>query len=57
MSKNLILSQDELKAIRELDDFDLIMLLSEIHDHGWPSAKVILDVLRNLSDGKNEAAE
>ncbi len=26
----------ELSQIRSLDDFDLKMLISEIHDYGWP---------------------
>lgn len=33
---NQEVTDDELAKIRRLADFDLIMLISEIHDHGWP---------------------
>lgn len=33
--KNQRVSSEQLTKIRQLDDFDLIMLISEIHDHGW----------------------
>lgn len=36
---NLEITEDELKFIRSLEDFDLIMLLSEIHDNGWVHSK------------------
>lgn len=36
------ISPDELAEIRKLNDFDLTMLLSEIHDHGWPVASLLL---------------
>jgi hypothetical protein len=35
---NLVISKDDLDFIRKLEDFDLIMLLSETHDHGWQDA-------------------
>lgn len=35
MSENQIISEAELNAVRNLSDFDLTMLLSEIHDTGW----------------------
>ena len=54
MSDNQNVSEKELEAIRALDDFDLIMLISEVNDHGWkmaqgtlrlmPKAKEILSV-------------
>ncbi len=34
---NQDISADEMRAIRSLDDFNLQMLISEIHDHGWIS--------------------
>jgi hypothetical protein len=45
MSKNQKITTKELAAIRALDDFDLIMLLSEIHDHGWPVASHTLQLI------------
>lgn len=35
--KNVNVSKDELEKIRQLGDLDLQMLLSEIHDFGWPN--------------------
>ena len=32
---NLTISPEDLSKIRQLEDFDLIMLLSEINNHGW----------------------
>ena len=29
--------KEELAKIRCLDDFDLTVLISEVHDHGWPT--------------------
>jgi hypothetical protein len=45
MSKNQKVETDELAKIRGLDDFDLIMLISEIHDHGWPQARATLAIM------------
>lgn len=45
MSENQKPTPDELKAIRMMDDFDLTMLISEIHDHGWPVAKTLLPMI------------
>lgn len=39
MMENIKISKDELKSIRCLSDFDLVMILSKIHDHGWPMAR------------------
>lgn len=36
---------DELARVRSLDDLDLRMLLSEIHDHGWPVARKLLPLM------------
>lgn len=35
----------ELLKIRGLDDWDLIMLISEIHDHGWDIARKTLEMM------------
>lgn len=32
---NIEITGEELSAVRKLNDFDLTMLLSEIHDNGW----------------------
>lgn len=40
---NQIISEQQLKKIRALADFDLIMLISETHDHGWPVAAKTLE--------------
>jgi hypothetical protein len=45
MGDNQIVSKADLKKIRELADFDLIMLISEIHDHGWPVAVMTLQMM------------
>ncbi len=36
----------EAEVIRLLGDFDMAMLISEIHDHGWPIAKKLLPMMR-----------
>jgi hypothetical protein len=38
MSKNRDVKPEQLDKIRSLDDFDLVMLISEIHDNGWEVA-------------------
>jgi hypothetical protein len=45
MSENQRVSIEQLEKIRKLDDFDLVMLISEIHDHGWPLASCTLDIM------------
>jgi hypothetical protein len=35
----------ELAKIRKLADFELIMLISEIHDHGWNIARNTLRMM------------
>lgn len=47
---NQQVSQIQLKKIRALDDFDLIMLISEINDYGWPVAAVTLEVMVNAAN-------
>jgi hypothetical protein len=36
---NISITKQELERIRALGDFDLEMLLSEIHDFGWVNGK------------------
>lgn len=45
MSKNQKITAEEIARIRALDDFDLIMLISEINDHGWQTAKITLAMM------------
>lgn len=42
---NQELAPEELRKIRALEDFDLTMLVSEIHDHGWPVARRTLALM------------
>lgn len=46
MDRNQDISPRELAKIRRLGDFDLIMLLSEIHDRGWPEATRTLAMMK-----------
>lgn len=47
MDKNLKISSEDLIFIRSLPDFDLIMLLSEINDHGWENGgKLLIPTMR-----------
>jgi len=43
--KNQQISKEELAKIKCLDDFDLTMLISEVHDHGWPTARKTLELM------------
>jgi len=43
--KNQNVSAKEMKKIRNLADFDLVMLISEIHDHGWLVARQTLKLM------------
>jgi hypothetical protein len=45
MSNNQLVTQEQLAKIRALDDFDLIMLISEIHDNGWSIASRTLEMM------------
>jgi hypothetical protein len=45
MSINRTVTDDELTQIRGLDDFNLVMLISEIHDHGWHVARRTLAMM------------
>ena len=42
---NQRVSTAELAKIRKLGDFDLLMLISEIHDHGWETARQTLALM------------
>ena len=42
MMKTIRITKNEMNAIRAYDDFALKMFLSEIHDNGWPSARMLM---------------
>ena len=42
---NQKVSPRHIAKIRKLSDFDLTMLISEIHDHGWGNAQRTLDMM------------
>jgi len=50
MSTNLTYTTHQLIEIRNLPDFDLIMFLSEINDHGHESALQILELQTKLTN-------
>jgi hypothetical protein len=45
MAENQEVTEREIAKIRQLDNFDLVMLVSEIHDHGWPVARKTLAMM------------
>ena len=45
MSQNQHVTDAEMAKIRRLADFDLIMLISEIHDHGWKVGRRTLSMM------------
>jgi len=42
---NIRATKEELQQIRGLEDFDLTMMLSEIHDNGWITARRTLPMI------------
>jgi hypothetical protein len=50
MSENQEVTPDEIAKIRGLEDLDLIMLISEIHDHGWLEARCTLVLMPPAGD-------
>lgn len=45
MNENQNVTPKELAKIRKLEDFDLIMLISDIHDNGWNVARHTLRIM------------
>jgi hypothetical protein len=45
MSDTQEVTELECKAIRQLEDFDLTMFVSEIHDHGWALGRCLLRII------------
>ena len=52
--KNIKLSKEELKFIKSLDDFDLIMFLSELNDYGIKAALKTLSLIERVYKLKKE---
>lgn len=50
--ENQSITPDQLAQIRALNDFDLIMLLSEIHDNGWDQGAKLLKIMADNSEKK-----
>jgi hypothetical protein len=46
---NQKVTPEQLAKIRRLDDFDLIMLISEVHEHGWLTAARTLAMMPDKS--------
>lgn len=46
MTNNIKIDSDTLSFLRKLGDFDLIMFLSEIDEHGWDKAKDLIPMIR-----------
>jgi len=40
--ENIDITPEEIRQIRGLPDFDFIMILSELHDFGWPMTRKTL---------------
>lgn len=52
LGDNQKVSRFQASVIRALDDFDLTMLISEIHDHGWEVAKRTLEMMPTYKELK-----
>jgi len=50
---NIEMTEEEMAKVRLLDDFDLIMFLSEINDHRWEVARETLKIIpvKNKGEG------
>jgi len=58
MNDNIDITKKELRDIRNLPDFDLTMILSEIHDHGWPLARKTLQAaVLAIKQNKNQSTD
>ena len=54
MSDNQKITKEEATAIRQLEDFDLVMLISEVNDNGWDRARETLRMMPTQSVFKSE---
>ena len=46
---NLVISEEDLAFIRSLNDFDMVMILSEINDHGWAHTTTAIETLKHAN--------
>lgn len=53
---NVEITPNEMSAIRTMSDFDLTMLISEVHDHGWPVARKLIPLILTAPKGPGEPA-
>jgi len=51
--KNLSIPDEVLMKIKKLNNFDLLMLLSEIDEYGWEKAKVTLEMILQQKQYQN----
>ena len=49
MSDNIGLTKEEMSLIRNMPDFDLIMFISEMHDHGAVEGISLLYSIRDAA--------
>jgi len=45
MDYNVEITPEELAIIRRMEDFDIIMLISEVNDHGWETAQKLIPLI------------
>lgn len=48
--KNIAMTPQEMALIRALNDFDSIMLLSEVSDYGWTHGRELLRSMRKYQE-------
>lgn len=51
--QNAAIDKSELVIIRSLSVFDLVMLISEISDHGWLKARELLPLMTTQAVNAN----
>lgn len=57
MDVNIELTKEQCDFIRSLNDFDLMMFLSEINEHGWKDGKELLKGIQDsIKAGNNQTA-
>ncbi len=55
--KNIDITEAQLASVRNLTDFDLVMFLSELDDHGWEVARETLRLILAASLEKEPAEQ
>lgn len=54
-NRNIKVTAIELAVIRSFSNFDLTMFLSEINDHGWEQARLLIPLI--VKSQEREAAK